>query len=195
MYALKEVLEKNGHDVELFGSYEKENLVNSITRFFNLRYYFLMGKKIKSFKPDIVHFHNISRILSPSVVLAAVKNGIKLVQTIHDYQNFCPRTWGIYSDGVACKLGISLKCIYSNCIAERTGCKYLFYQNLRLLKVLINRIIIKRYIDTFICPSKDLTHKFASVLKSNNVCYLPNFSNIDVEQTNNKSIRRTRIKV
>jgi glycosyltransferase involved in cell wall biosynthesis len=41
-------------------------------------------------RPDVVHFHNITRQLSPSIIDAAAASGIPMVQTLHDLSLVCP---------------------------------------------------------------------------------------------------------
>jgi glycosyltransferase involved in cell wall biosynthesis len=42
------------------------------------------------FRPDVVHVHGIHRQLSPSILFAAQRRGVPVVQTLHDYQHVCP---------------------------------------------------------------------------------------------------------
>jgi glycosyltransferase involved in cell wall biosynthesis len=48
------------------------------------------ARLIDDLKPDIVHFHNITRQLSPSIIDAAVSRGIPTIQTMHDLSLVCP---------------------------------------------------------------------------------------------------------
>lgn len=41
-------------------------------------------------RPDVVHAHGIHRQLSPSILLAAHRRGVPVVQTLHDAHKVCP---------------------------------------------------------------------------------------------------------
>lgn len=45
---------------------------------------------IAEFRPDVVHAHGVHRQLSPSVLTAARRRGVPVVQTLHDYHKVCP---------------------------------------------------------------------------------------------------------
>jgi len=45
--------------------------------------------KIKEFEPDIVHFHNISYVLTPSVYQACKDEGIPVIQSLHNFRPLC----------------------------------------------------------------------------------------------------------
>lgn len=49
-----------------------------------------IGQLMDSRHPDVVHLHNISRQLSPSVIDAAHRRSIPVVQTLHDFSLACP---------------------------------------------------------------------------------------------------------
>jgi glycosyltransferase involved in cell wall biosynthesis len=61
------------------------------------------GDVIDAFRPDVVHFHNISRQLSPSVIDAAKRRGIPTVQTVHDLFLVCP-AHSFFVNGETCEL-------------------------------------------------------------------------------------------
>jgi glycosyltransferase involved in cell wall biosynthesis len=49
-----------------------------------------LGAMIGSFRPDIVHVHNTFALLSPSVYGACRREGVPVVQTLHNFRFFCP---------------------------------------------------------------------------------------------------------
>lgn len=49
-----------------------------------------IGRLMDAQRPDVVHLHNISRQLSPSVIDAAHSRSIPTVQTVHDFFLVCP---------------------------------------------------------------------------------------------------------
>jgi glycosyltransferase involved in cell wall biosynthesis len=60
------------------------------------------GRLIDDLRPDVIHFHNITRQLSPSIVDAAVGRGIPTVQTMHDLSLVCP-AHSFFVHGRACE--------------------------------------------------------------------------------------------
>jgi glycosyltransferase involved in cell wall biosynthesis len=60
------------------------------------------GRLLDDSKPDLVHFHNITRQLSPSIVDAAAKRGIPMIQTMHDLSLICP-AHSFFFRGRACE--------------------------------------------------------------------------------------------
>jgi glycosyltransferase involved in cell wall biosynthesis len=53
-------------------------------------------------RPDLVHVHNTWMILSPSIYSAFQKNGIPVVQTLHNYRLLCPNAL-FFRDGKVCE--------------------------------------------------------------------------------------------
>lgn len=49
-----------------------------------------MHKLLEQHQPDVVHFHNIFPLLTPSVYEACHERNIATVQTLHNYRNICP---------------------------------------------------------------------------------------------------------
>jgi glycosyltransferase involved in cell wall biosynthesis len=94
--AERDLLIQNGHTVETF-TRSNETLatlhsqISAGIGYFNNRG---IAKEFEplldSFKPDIVHAHNIFPIISPSVLLSARTRGIPCVMTLHNYRLICP---------------------------------------------------------------------------------------------------------
>ena len=55
----------------------------------------------RSFRPDVVHFHNTFPLISPSGYYAARAEGVPVVQTIHNYRLICPSAT-LFRDGRPC---------------------------------------------------------------------------------------------
>ena len=80
----------------------------------NLKGYVRLKKTIKSFKPDIIHLHNIDK--HALTFLLPVKN-YKTFRTIYDFGVVCPSFWGVHKDErKVCEQGIGIKCIKHGCI-------------------------------------------------------------------------------
>jgi glycosyltransferase involved in cell wall biosynthesis/MoaA/NifB/PqqE/SkfB family radical SAM enzyme len=54
-------------------------------------------------KPDIAHLHNIYHHLTPSIIPALKRLGIKVVMTLHDYKTVCPAYVMLDKDGNICR--------------------------------------------------------------------------------------------
>jgi glycosyltransferase involved in cell wall biosynthesis len=80
-----------GHNVKLllFSNVGFE-LIKVLQIPFNASSYYKTKKAIKSFKPDIVHIHNLHFAASPSVIYAIRNSKIPIVNTLHNYRLLCP---------------------------------------------------------------------------------------------------------
>jgi len=79
------------------------------------------SKLIDDLKPDIIHFHNITRQISPSVIDVGASKGIPMVQTMHDLYLLCPAHLS-YVNGEICELcenGSYWHCLVKKCIDGR----------------------------------------------------------------------------
>src|SRR3974377_130550 len=56
---------------------------------------------IRSEKPQIVHVHNTFPLVSPAVYYAAKREGVPVVQTLHNHRLLCPAAT-LYRDGAVC---------------------------------------------------------------------------------------------
>jgi len=191
MYSLVEILEKNGHEVEIFGSNKFENKLSFLTRFYDPFIYFKLSKKIEHFKPDVIHCHNIVRTISPSVLHAAKKHKVSVVITVHDYHLICPKTWFIDKNGNPCKYGFGWRCLLSNCYTFKRGRRYFLFHLLKILKICLHRRIIKNNVGTFITPSKNLGLWVEKSLCIGNIEVVPNF--IDTSNICYKPVTDTKI--
>ena len=67
----------------------------------SFRYYRAVKKLIREEKPDLVHVHTFFPLLSPSVLYAAKRSGVKVVATLHDTRFVCPCATSL-RDGKVC---------------------------------------------------------------------------------------------
>ena len=106
----KKLLEDNGHKVILYTRDNGE--INRMSRLKKLLLPFMtiynphsardVKKIIKKEHIDIVHVHNTLNLISPSVCYAAVRCGIPVVQTVHNFRFICPGAL-LYRDGHVCE--------------------------------------------------------------------------------------------
>ena len=78
----------------------------------------MMRKALRSFRPDIVHIHNLYPFISPAVLPLCRKAGIPVIMTVHNYRLICP-TGLFLRDGKPCenclRNGNERDCLRYNC--------------------------------------------------------------------------------
>ncbi len=85
------LLRQNGHEVDFICFYNKHfSLLKFILAPFNYYSYRKVKKKLRAFRPDIVHLHNFYFGGSPAIVSAVKKERIPLVHTLHNFRLICP---------------------------------------------------------------------------------------------------------
>jgi len=113
LFDLKELLEKNGHEIIPFAMKDKNNFQSEYSEYFvdhvdydvpfslqklkeaaRLVYSFHARKKIEALietiQPDVAHLHMIDHQISPSILHSLRKHRIPVVQTVHQYKLICP---------------------------------------------------------------------------------------------------------
>lgn len=111
VFMTKDILEKHGHTVGVFGMQHPENIIENKYFVPEVDFDTVKGWKkiqaavrviynreakkrfvayIQEFQPDVIHFHNIYHQLSFSLVEAAKEAGIPMVMTLHDYHMVSP---------------------------------------------------------------------------------------------------------
>ena len=102
------LLEEAGHKVV---RYEKDNrdipdrggrLGLALRTVWNGRTYRELRELVRREKPDVVHCHNTFPLISPSVYWAAAREGVPVVQTLHNYRLACLNGY-LFRDGAVCE--------------------------------------------------------------------------------------------
>ncbi len=149
------------------------------------RSYKLLLSEIKEHDPDIVHFHNIFPLLSPSVYKACNDAGVPVVQTLHNYRWICP-AGTFYRDGNVCE-----ECVDRNLLQS---VKYACYRESSLATsvvagmILYSRInsIIQKHVSRVIVLTEFAKEKFVqSGLSEERIVVKPNFCFNSGEKNNN----------
>lgn len=106
----KRLLEEHGHEVVLYTRNNSElktmsklrKLMLPITTIYNPGTARDVKKIIRQQKIDVVHVHNTLNLISPSVYYAALRCGVPVVQTIHNFRLLCPGAT-FFRDGRICE--------------------------------------------------------------------------------------------
>jgi len=86
-----QLVRDNGVEAELLQFTNHTNTLMKILQMpFNFFSYKKTLKKIKEFRPDVVHIHNLHFAASPSVIYAIKKTKTSFVCTLHNYRLLCP---------------------------------------------------------------------------------------------------------
>jgi glycosyltransferase involved in cell wall biosynthesis len=120
-----------------------------------------MKALIARYRPDIVHLHNISRQISPSIMSVTSRMGIPAVQTLHDLSLICP-AHTCFVNGKPCEdcaggryvRALGAKCIDGSLKSTALG---VFEAYLHSFLGLYKKI------DWFIAPSEFLKGKVSSL--------------------------------
>lgn len=206
-FALKTLLEKNGHKVIDFSmkdsrNYEspyskyfvdnidynaKQNIINKIKLGTKLIYSLEAKRKLEKLiqeeKPDIAHLHIFQHQISLSILDVLKKYNIPVVYTAHDLQMLCPN-YQMLSKGKVCEKCKNNK--YINCTINKCIKNSFAKSALGTIEGYFNKIY-KKYdvIDKIITPSEFYRNKFIEFgVDENRVIHLTNFLERDKPDVN-----------
>lgn len=202
-FSLKELLEKNGHEVIDFSMKDEKNFDSSYSNYFvdavdynkkqslfskirsglKIIYSFEAKRKleklIKETKPDIAHLHIFQHQLSLSILDVLKKYNIPVVYTAHDLKMICPNYKMLNNDGKVCekcKNGKYYNCLKYKCMKQSTIKSFI-----GMSEAYINKWR-KAYekIDYIITPSKFYKDKFIEFgINPNKITHISNFLTTD----------------
>ncbi|RYY05996.1 MAG: glycosyltransferase, partial [Sphingobacteriaceae bacterium] len=69
---------------------DESSLIKLLQLPFNIQSYYTTKNKIASYKPDLVHIHNLHFGGSPSVIYAIKRSKVPFVITLHNFRLLCP---------------------------------------------------------------------------------------------------------
>ena len=173
--SLRRLLEARGHSTRLLAG-TATGIASLASRTFSIREYRRTVHAVQTFRPDVVHVHNCGRNVSPAPALVAHRSGVPVVMTVHDAQIVCPKTWMIDDKGNPCSTGLGARCLARNCHATRMGVRSVPYHAGRVAKVAVQRSILRRAVDAFICPSRWLQEETAAAFPGAMCVHVPNFA-------------------
>lgn len=183
----KIILENKSHNVYLF--YWKKSIFSFFSRIFSIFYMIkFLFFIIKNRNLNVIHYHKINLVLSPSLLFIWKIFWIKQVITIHDYWVICPDWWMIDNQNSPCKTWLQYNCLFKNCWKSKSNKNYFkskLYVIYNLFKNKIHLFVINKFVDKIIFPSKSLLSYWSKIFWNNKVIYLPNFIEIEKNHTLN----------
>lgn len=182
-FNIKEILEKNGHEVIPFSVKSSRNLPNDYEKYFldivDDEVYFAQAKKktpkmiLKSFtrmfysfeakkkmkklisdtKPDLVYIMQMHNKISPSIVYAAKEMKVPVIHRISDFQYMCPNAL-FYND----RIGVCEDCLKGkrmSCVKYKCVLNSPVYSGIKMMAKWMHDIMkVHRRIDAFVVPSE-----------------------------------------
>ncbi|MGR3812139.1 glycosyltransferase family 4 protein [Jiulongibacter sp. NS-SX5] len=131
-----ELLKRHGLKVEILGfendSLPKNKVLLFSSSIYNTVSYKKVLEKITSFKPDVIHIHNLFYSASPSILYAAKELNVPVIMTVHNYRLVCNAAT-LLRDGAVCE-----KCIDKT--LPLYGIKNACFQESRLKTAQLNLI-------------------------------------------------------
>ncbi|MCQ2194722.1 MAG: glycosyltransferase family 4 protein [Paludibacteraceae bacterium] len=206
-FNIKEILEKNGHQVIPFSIKSSRNEKTPYDEFFldvvDDEVYFAKAKKtlpviLKSFtrmfysfeaktkfkallqqeKPDLVYIMQYHNKISPSIIDAARSLNVPVVHRISDFQYMCPNAL-FYNDAV----GVCEDCLkgkWTSCVKYKCVLNSSVYSGLKIAaKKLHDCMNVKDKIDAFVVPSSFTLSKLEQYgIKPSKLNHIPTFFNM-----------------
>lgn len=100
------LLFKKGHVVEQVVFDNKtirswsDKLLAGILAAYNPASAHAIQEKIESFEPEVIHVHNFTPLVSPSVFFVANRNRVPIVLTLHNFRLLCPSSTLFYHNSI-----------------------------------------------------------------------------------------------
>ena len=107
------LLEKHGHTIVRYSvindQFDSVGVFGKLKQAFGMLWSFenyrAVKKLIEKEKPDVVHIHTFFPLLSPSILYAAKRAGVKVVATLHDTRFICPCATSLRGTEICNKCG------------------------------------------------------------------------------------------
>lgn len=200
MFELAKCLEKNGNELQFFGMDNSERCVSNrlglyvdeidyknisalkklaapLKTIYSKEAAKKIGMVLDDFKPDIVHLNNINFQLTPSIIYAAKKRNIPVVQTVHDVQIACPnhRMYIEEKEQVCeeCVKSGYTKCIKNKCVQGSVAKSAIAAAE----SIYYHRRNTYNLVDRYICPSEFMARQIkAGGVEEKRITVLHNYS-------------------
>lgn len=206
-FNIKEILERNGHEVIPFSIKSSRNFPNDYEKYFldivDDEVYFAQAKKslkvvLKSFtrmfysfeaknkfkqllldtKPDLVYIMQYHNKISPSIIDSARSLKIPVIHRISDFQYMCPNAL-FYND----KTGVCEDCLKGkklSCIKNKCVLNSTVYSAIKMgAKMLHDAMHITKKVDAFVVPSSFTLGKLNEYgIPMDKLNHIPTFFNL-----------------
>ena len=120
-------------------------------------------QEIERFKPDVIHCFSIGAPITPHFLKYAKSKGIPVVYSFRDYYYICPKNYMLTDKNEV----ITEHNSAFECILHHQPKRAILYDALLYFKQSYHKKIIKKNIDYFLTPSKNLTDFIASYFQKN----------------------------
>jgi glycosyltransferase involved in cell wall biosynthesis len=139
-----------------------------------------IGELVRRHEPDIVHFHNTFPLISPAAYYSVQREGVPVVQTLHNFRLVCPGAT-LFRDGGVCQ-----QCLEQGSFRPAMANKC--YRGSRPATAAVAAMLSihnaartwKRKVDVYIALSQFARRKFiAAGLPESRVVVKPNFVRSD----------------
>lgn len=142
----------------------REKLVAAARMFSNHDARKRFSQLIADFRPDIIHVHGIHRQISPSILEAAHRGGVPVVQTLHDYHHICPADVLLWRGETVCEPRRCGRLCYGAAVRGRCVRKSLAASALSAAETSFQRLrrVYERSVARFISPSAFLACEMTS---------------------------------
>jgi len=137
---------------------------------------------IERTSPDIVHFHNIFPLISPSAYYACADVGVPVVQTLHNFRLLCPAATFL-RDGKVCELclgrTLAWPAVLHGCYRDSRAATF---ATAGMLAVHRGLRTWRQKVDVYVALSGFARKKFiAGGIPANRIVVKPNFVSHEVE--------------
>lgn len=207
-FNIKEILERNGHEVIPFSVKSSRNFPNDYEKYFleivDEEVYFVQAKKktprmiLKSFtrmfysfeakskmkqlirdtKPDLVYIMQMHNKISPSIVDAARDMKVPVIHRISDFQYMCPNAL-FYND----RIGVCEDCLKGkrmSCIKYKCVLDSSVFSGIKMMAKWMHDVMkVHRKIDAFVVTSElTLGKLYEYGIPMNKLNHIPTFFNL-----------------
>lgn len=177
--------QKSGYNLTVI-SFERSNdeisslpfakkILTSLNSTWSIETFKELRNTIRREKPDIAHFHNIFYLISPSAYYVCKDEGVKVIQTLHNFRLFCANSFFIRNGKICeeCAKKSPLRGIIYGCNRNSR------YNSIPgAITICLHRFLgtwIKK-VDAFIALTEFSRKKFVEYgLSRNNIFIKPNF--------------------
>jgi glycosyltransferase involved in cell wall biosynthesis len=102
-----DLLERNGHAVLRYTRDNREidgidRVALAVQTLWSTRTVRDLERRVRAFRPHVIHVHNTFPLLSPSIYWAAARAGVPVVQTLHNFRLLCAQAM-LLKDGAVCE--------------------------------------------------------------------------------------------